>query len=52
MKVLWWIALVVAVIGVLIHQGIIDINIINISSFWFEVIAAGLFAIAGLSKSK
>jgi hypothetical protein len=48
--ILWWIALVVAVVGILIFKNIINIPSLTISSFWIIVGAAGLFAITGLIK--
>ncbi|MCL6590366.1 MAG: hypothetical protein K6U80_10475 [Firmicutes bacterium] len=52
MKVLYWLGLIVALIGILINQNIIDVNIIKISSFWIEAIAVGLLAISGFPKGK
>jgi len=48
--VLWWIALIVAVVGILIFQGMLKIPSLAISSFWIEVIAAALFAVTSFIK--
>lgn len=48
--ILWWIALIVAVIGVLIFQGMLKIPSLNLHSFWIEVIAAALFAVTSFIK--
>lgn len=49
--ILWWVALVVAVVGVLISQNVINIPSLTLSSFWIIVGATGLFAITGLIKN-
>lgn len=46
--ILWWTALVIAIVGILMRQGVISIS--QISSFWMMVISAGLFAVAALAK--
>lgn len=48
--ILWWVALVVAVVGILLFQNIINIPSLTVSSFWLVVGAAGLFAVTGLFK--
>lgn len=48
--ILWWVALVVAVVGILIFKNIISIPSLSISSFWLVVGAAGLFAVTGILK--
>lgn len=48
--ILWWVALAVALIGILIHTNQISISSLSIPSFWIVVSAAGLFAITGLIK--
>lgn len=45
---IWWAALVVGVVGILMQQGYIKIS--NISSFWTVVVSAALFAIVGFKK--
>jgi hypothetical protein len=49
-KFLWWVALVVAIIGVLLQLEVFTINVQFLTSFWIEVAAATLFAIAALGK--
>jgi hypothetical protein len=51
-KFLWWVALVVAIVGILLHLKILDINlqVKFLTDFWVEVVAAVLFAIAALGK--
>ena len=49
--ILWWVALVVAVVGVLIFLNIINIPSLSLPSFWIVTGAAGLFAITGLFKN-
>lgn len=48
--VLWWIALVVSVVGVLIFKDVIRIPSLTLNSFWLVVAGTGLFAITGLIK--
>ncbi len=45
---LWWAALVVGVVGILMQQDIIKIA--KLSEFWMVVVSAGLFAIASFKK--
>jgi hypothetical protein len=49
MKLMWWIALIIAIVGILMYLGVLSIakyhGIVYITAFWVEVIAAGLFAI-------
>jgi hypothetical protein len=49
LNILWWIGLIAGICGILMFEGIIRIS--NFSSFWIEVIAAGLFALAALFKN-
>ncbi len=46
--ILWWAALIIAIVGILMRQGVISIA--QFSSFWMMVISAGLFAVAALAK--
>lgn len=46
--VLWWAALVVGIVGILMQQNVIKIS--QLSEFWMVVVSAGLFAIASLKK--
>lgn len=45
---LWWTALVIGVVGILMQQDIIKIA--KLSEFWTVVASAGLFAIVGFKK--
>jgi hypothetical protein len=49
--ILWWVALVVGVLGVLIFQKVINIPSLSLPSFWIVLGSAGLFAITGLFKN-
>ena len=47
-NILWWIAAIVAIVGILMFEKVVYIS--QVSSFWMEVVAAGLFAISALFK--
>ena len=48
--VIWWLALVIAMVGVLMHQGIVSIAGLTGYTFWMEVVAWGLLAVKSLMK--
>ena len=48
LNVLWWVAIIIGIIGLLMHQDVVSIS--GVSSFWVEVAALGIMAIAGLMK--
>jgi hypothetical protein len=45
---LWWVAIVLAILGILMFEDVLGIK--GVSSFWVEVIAFGLMAIAAFVK--
>lgn len=47
-NVLWWLAVIIGVIGVLMYQDVVHIS--GLASFWVEVSALGVMAIAALVK--
>lgn len=56
MKFMRWIAIIIAIVGILMYLGILSITkyhgIVYISAFWAEVISVGLFAITAIFKNK
>ena len=48
--VTWWIAVIVAAVGVLLHLGYVSIPVLSPYIFWLAAGSAGLLAIAALFK--
>ena len=48
--ILWWLALAIGIVAVLLFTNNVSIPSLAISRFWIMTISAGLFAIAGLIK--
>lgn len=46
--ILWWAALIIAIISLLMRQGVISIA--QLSGFWMMAVSAGLFAVAALAR--
>lgn len=46
--VTWWLAVIVAAVGVLLHLGYVNIPVLSPYIFWLPVGSAGLLAIATL----
>jgi hypothetical protein len=56
MRFISWIAIVIAIAGILMYFGILSIakyhGIVYISAFWAEVLSVGLLVITALFKNK
>ena len=46
--IIWWVALLVGICGILIHENIL--RVANFSSFWVVTAGFGLMALAGLFR--
>ena len=47
----WWVAVAIGLLGILMHQGLVQIAGVSGYVFWVEVGALGLLALATLSKA-
>lgn len=45
---LWWVAMVLAILGILMFQGVI--HVAGIYSFWVEVVAFVIMSISAIVK--
>jgi hypothetical protein len=49
-KTTWWTALILGLVGILLHEGIVSIAVISGLSFWFVAVAFILLALATTIK--
>jgi hypothetical protein len=49
-KTTWWTALILGLVGILLHEGIISIAVISGLSFWFVAVAFLLLILATAIK--
>jgi hypothetical protein len=56
MKFIFWIAIIIAIAGILMYLGILSIakyhGVVYIYAFWVEVFSVGLLAITAIFKNK
>jgi len=49
-KTTWWTALILGLVGILLHEGIVSIAVISGLSFWFIAVAFLLLILATAIK--